>query len=89
MSTLRQKIENREKLCGTLVSLTDPCLCEIMGNAGFDFIWIDTEHTYMSYKEVLCHLNAARSSGAAAVVRVPQNDLTFTKKILMTHPGIH
>lgn len=82
MSTLRQKIENCEKLCGTLVSLTDPCLCEIMGNAGFDFIWIDTEHTYMSYKEVLCHLNAARSSGAAAVVRVPQNDLTFTKKIL-------
>lgn len=75
-------MNNREKVCGSLVSLTDPCLCEILGNAGFDFIWIDTEHTYMSYKEVLCHLNAARSVGVSAVVRVPQNDLTFTKKIL-------
>ena len=82
MNVLRQKINNHEKVCGSLVSLTDPCLCEILGNAGFDFIWIDTEHTYMSYKEVLCHLNAARSTGVGAVVRVPQNDLTFTKKIL-------
>ena len=82
MSKLRDQIKNREKLSGSIVSLTDPALCEILGRAGFDFIWIDTEHTYISYKEVLCHLNAARTTGVYAVVRVPQNDLTFTKKIL-------
>ena len=86
MNLLRQKIENREKILGTLVSLTDPCLCEIMGNIGYDCVWIDTEHTYMSFKEVLCHLNAARSSGIPAVVRLPQNDLTDTKKILEMGP---
>ena len=40
----------------------------------------------MSYKEVLCHLNAARSSDIPAVVRVPQNDLTATKKVLEMGP---
>ena len=86
MNILRKKIENKEKIRGTLVSLTDPCLCEIIGNIGYDCVWIDTEHTYMSYKDVLCHLNAARSAGIPSVVRLPQNDLTATKKILEMGP---
>ena len=86
MNLLREKINNNEKILGTLVCLTDPCLCEIIGNVGFDCVWIDTEHTYMSYKDVLCHLNGARSSGIATVVRLPQNDLTSTKKILEMGP---
>lgn len=86
MNLLREKIKNNEKILGTLVCLTDPCLCEIIGNVGFDCVWIDTEHTYMSYKDVLCHLNGARSSGIATVVRLPQNDLTSTKKILEMGP---
>lgn len=86
MNILRKRIENKEKILGTLVSLTDPCLCEVMGNSGYDCVWIDTEHTYMSHKEVLCHLNAARSAGIPSVVRLPQNDLTDTKKILEMGP---
>jgi len=86
MNMLRAKLRNNEKIKGTLVSLTDPCLCEIMGNIGYDCVWIDMEHTYMSEKEVLCHLNAARSATIPAVVRLPQNDLTATKKVLEMGP---
>ena len=86
MNKLRERLNKKEKILGSIVSLTDPCLCEIMGNAGFDCVWIDTEHTYMSYKEVLCHLNAARSASIPAVVRLPQDDLTATKKILEMGP---
>ena len=86
MNLLRQKIAEKVLIRGTLVSLTDPCLCEIMGNVGFDCVWIDTEHTYMSYRDVLCHLNAARSAKIASLVRLPQNDLTATKKILEMGP---
>lgn len=86
MKNLREKLAGKEKILGTLVSLTDPCLCEVMGNLGYDCVWIDTEHTYMSHKEVLCHLNAARSANIPAVVRLPQNDLTDTKKILEMGP---
>jgi len=86
MNKLREKLEMKQKIMGTLVSLTDPCLCEVMGNIGYDCVWIDTEHTYMSLKEVLCHLNAARAASIPAVVRLPQNDLTETKKILEMGP---
>lgn len=86
MNILRQKINNKEKINGTLVSLTDPCLCEIIGNIGYDCVWIDMEHTHMSYKDVLCHLSAAASASISSVVRLPQNDLTATKKVLEMSP---
>lgn len=86
MNTLRYKIENGQNIYGTLVSLTDPALCEIIGNSGFDCVWIDMEHTYMSCKDILCHLNASKSVGIPSLVRVPQNDLTITKKVLEMGP---
>ena len=73
MNLLRQRLENGDMLRGTLVSLTDPCLCEIMGNVGFDCVWIDTEHTYTCERDVLCHLHAARAANIATLVRLPQN----------------
>ncbi len=86
MNKLRETLNAKEKILGTLVSLTDPCLCEIIGNIGYDCVWIDMEHTYMSYKEGLSHLNAARSANIPAVVRLPQNDLTATKKVIEMGP---
>ena len=85
MNLLRERMQNG-MIRGTLVSLSDPALCEIMGNAGYDCVWIDTEHTYMTERDVLCHLNAARAANIASVVRVPQNDLTATKKVLEMGP---
>lgn len=86
MNVLRKWIESKKKICGTVMSLTDPCICEIIGNIGFDCVWIDMEHTYMSPKDVLCHLNAARSTGMPSMVRVPQDDFTVTKQILEMGP---
>lgn len=86
MNILRSKLENHKKILGTLVSLTDPALCEIMGNVGYDCVWVDLEHTCISERDLLCHLNAARSTGIPAVVRVPQSELTVTKKVLEMGP---
>lgn len=86
MNLLRQKLCKGERVFGTLACLCDPAICEIMGQVGYDCIWIDTEHTYMSYRDVLAHLNAARATGMGALVRLPQNDLTATKKILEMGP---
>ncbi len=84
--TLKERVRRREKLCGTIISLSDPAIGEIFGNVGYDYVWIDMEHTFMSYRDVLCHMNAARSAGTAAIVRVPQNDLTATKKVVDMGP---
>ena len=86
MNTLRNKLQAKEKLFGSIVSLSDPCLCEIMGRVGFDCVWIDMEHTHISYRDTLCHLNGARAAGIPAVVRLPQTDPTATKKILDMGP---
>ena len=86
MNILREKISNKEKLVGTVVCLTDPCICEIVGNVGYDCVWIDMEHTYVSYKDVLCHLNAARSANIPSIVRLPQDDFIATKKVLDMGP---
>lgn len=86
MNALRNKLGKGEKIHGTLVSTAEPCMCEIMGNIGYDCVWIDMEHTHMGYKDVLCHLNAAKATGMPAIVRLPQNDLTATKKVLEMGP---
>lgn len=86
MNLLRKRMENHEKLCGTLVNMKDSSISEIFGVLGYDFIWIDGEHSYMSLSDVLGHLQAARARGMASIVRVPQDDLTQTKKILEMGP---
>lgn len=86
MNILKERIRKGEKLCGTLVSLTDPSLCELLAAVGFDYIWIDMEHTCISFTDALNHMNAAKSRGVASVVRVPQDDLTYTKKIVDMGP---
>ncbi len=86
MNLLREKLAQKKRLCGTNVNLIDPCLCEMMGHIGYDVIWIDMEHSYMSYENMMAHLNGARATGMASLVRVPQHDLTATKKILEMGP---
>ncbi len=86
MKTLKEKILAGEKIVGTHVQLSDPAICEIVGRLGYDYIWVDLEHTYMSYKDLLCHISAAHSAGTPVIVRVPQNDFTVTKKVMEMGP---
>lgn len=83
---LKKKIMNKEILYGTHVNLADPCICDIVGRLGYDFIWVDMEHSYLSYKDLLSHIIAAKGTGTPVIVRIPQNDLTATKKILEMGP---
>lgn len=82
MSILRDKLNSGALVCGTHVSMVDPCLCELLGYAGFDYIWVDMEHSYIGFERLLSHLNAARAAGVACVVRVPPDDLTYVKKVM-------
>lgn len=45
---LKDKIKNKEKLVGMYVQLSDISIARIAGLAGYDFVWVDTEHSYMS-----------------------------------------
>ena len=84
--TIKEKVRQRKKLFGTHINLTDPAVTEILGSLGYDFLFIDMEHTVMSCEHVYNHLLAAKSVGIPSFVRVPADDLTTTKKILEMGP---
>ena len=83
---IREALSSGRRLFGTHINLTDSRVCEMVGMLGFDYIWIDMEHTAIGYSEAFAHMNACRAAGTSAIVRVPQNDLTATKKILDMGP---
>lgn len=86
MSALQEKIKAGKPICGTHVQLSDPAICEIFGQLGYDYIWLDMEHSTLSFREVYNSMNAANLRGTPVIVRVPQDDLTFTKKVMEMGP---
>lgn len=85
--SLKEKVLRCEKLCGTHVNLNYPVITEILGNAGFDFLWIDTEHTSIDYDDLLFHLNSAKLSGTPGIVRVSMADRNHVKRVLEMGPA--
>ena len=79
---LKDKIKNKEKTIGMYVQLADISISRIAGLIGYDFVWVDTEHSYMSNETLLAHIISLKSTGTPVIVRAPQNDLTATKRIL-------
>ncbi len=79
---LKAKIENKQRTIGMYVQLADISISRIAGMAGYDFVWVDTEHSYMSLETLFGHVMALRSTDTPVVVRLPQDDLTATKRVL-------
>lgn len=83
---VKDKIDRKEMVIGTHVSFTNSSFTELLGDVGFDFIWIDAEHGAMDKKDIQLHLIAARAAGAASFVRVPWNDPVIVKTVLDMGP---
>jgi 2-keto-3-deoxy-L-rhamnonate aldolase RhmA len=86
LNQLREKLQRQEPLLGTAVSLLDASVSEMLGHAGFDFLWIDMEHSALTKAHVLQHLIAASSGRTAGFVRVPWNDPVLVKPIIDMGP---
>ena len=86
LDRIREKIAANEPVVGTAVALTDSSVVDLLGNVGFDFLWIDSEHAAFGRKHILNHIIAAQGAGAAAFVRVPWNDPVLVKPILDMGP---
>ena len=86
MNKLKEKMKQGEKVLGTHIQLNGHITTEIIASLGYDYLWIDTEHTSVSLEQVENHLMAARVWGTAALVRVPWNDPVRMKPILEMGP---
>jgi 2-keto-3-deoxy-L-rhamnonate aldolase RhmA len=81
------KINNKEIVVGTHVHLLEHSITEMMGDVGFDFVWVDMEHTALDKEAVQNHIISCRASGTAAFIRIPWNDPVLVKPILDMHPA--
>lgn len=82
MNMLKEKIKRGEKLRGTLLNMGDVVVCDVLSRVGFDFLWIDFEHSALTYEQLLTHVTLSKANGTPVLVRVPQHDFTATKKVL-------
>lgn len=67
----RTRFIQRELLTGTFIKTPTPHAIEILGAVGFDFVVIDEEHAPFNPESTDVALLAARASGTAGIVRVP------------------
>ena len=79
--SLRKKIAKKPPLVGTVVTLPSPEIAEIFCSAGFDWLFIDLEHSAMGIRDAQAIIQAAGPQ-IPCVIRVPLNDETWIKKSL-------
>ncbi len=78
---LKEKLKGDEPLLGTMLSLPSPEIAEMVSVMGYDWVFIDAEHSALDYSQIQGLLQALRP-GCSGVVRVPLLDEIWVKKVL-------
>jgi 2-keto-3-deoxy-L-rhamnonate aldolase RhmA len=78
--SFRDRLRAREVLIGPMITLSSPEVVQLMAGIGFDWLFIDTEHTPIEPPQVRSLLQAAGST--PCLVRLPSSDSTPIAKAL-------
>jgi len=81
--SFRQRLENGDLLVGTIVSLPSPEIAEILADIGYDWLWVDVEHTTLTIPDVQ-RIVQATGGRCNCIVRAPSGDEVWAKKVLDT-----
>jgi 4-hydroxy-2-oxoheptanedioate aldolase len=71
---LRERLATSIPLMGAYLSFPYPAVVEFCGLAGFDWVFIDAEHSSIGVETCASLVRAADAVGVASVVRVPTNE---------------
>ena len=77
----KSRLAAGDKLYGTMITLADPSVSEILANVGFDWFFIDGEHGPLGTREIMAILQAV-SHKVACIVRVPEAAEVPIKQVL-------
>ena len=80
-TNFRKRLINGETLIGTVVTLFTPEVSEILSEIGFDWLWLDTEHSPFEAHTAQGMLQAANRQ-CPCIIRVPSSDDVWIKKAL-------
>ncbi|MBN8734531.1 MAG: hypothetical protein J0L64_28615 [Acidobacteria bacterium] len=71
LNTVKQKIAEGKQVVGGTVSVPDPDTYCAMANSGFDFLWIEMQHSPLSYQDVAHMIMTCKGAPGIPFVRVP------------------
>lgn len=80
--SLKQRLSAGETVFGCFINTPAGGLIEIMGQAGLDFVVLDTEHGPLSIETCEVLLRAADNVGVAGIIRILSNDPTLAQRAL-------
>jgi 2-keto-3-deoxy-L-rhamnonate aldolase RhmA len=70
-NTVKEKLARGEQVVGGTIDTPDPDIYCAVANAGFDFTWIEMQHSPLTYAEVAHMIWACRGAPAIPFIRVP------------------
>lgn len=79
---VRTAWNDQQLALGVHCPMTDLMFYEMSGRMGYDFVWIEGEHTDLTGPMIFNDILATQAGGAAAFVRVPSHDPALVKPIL-------
>lgn len=79
---IKEKIKSREKIFGTHINMGNLWIADVFGMCGYDFVWIDTEHSPIELSALLECVTVLKAHGTAVFIRTQINDFNHTKRIL-------
>ncbi len=70
-NTVKQKLAAGKQVVGGTVNVANPDTYCAMATSGFDFLWIEMQHSPMSYQDVAHMVMACKGSPAMPFIRIP------------------
>ncbi|HXV63417.1 MAG TPA: aldolase/citrate lyase family protein [Vicinamibacteria bacterium] len=70
-NTAKQKLMDGKPIIGGTVYTSDPNIYCAMADAGFDFLWIEMQHSPLTYSDVAKMIRACKGAKAIPFIRVP------------------
>lgn len=70
-NTVKTKLAQGKQVVGGTVSSSDPDIYCAMAGSGFDFTWIEMQHSPLTYQEVARMIYACKGAAAMPFIRVP------------------
>jgi 2-keto-3-deoxy-L-rhamnonate aldolase RhmA len=82
LQKLRKKLAGGEASPGLWIQMCSPMAAEVIADAGFDWVIVDSEHHPFNPETLFHMLLAFRGSDTVPLIRVPWNDTVMIKQVL-------
>ena len=79
---VKKALKEGKVVIGATVTVANPDVAATLAGAGFDFLWIEMEHSPLTLESVRSMILATRGLKAMPFTRVPVNELWTAKRVL-------